>query len=499
MGKYNKKAVDTALTTNMEGGASYKRSDVKKDIASVVLNSMLKGDLYYQKETDRVNQILKLIEFASRNESDTEFLAKAMVYTRNVANLRSVTHLMAVGLGEHVSGNPVVRKALSRSLIRPDDLTEVLSLWNTRHSDAEGNASMVPNAIRRAFKDVLENKFDAYQLKKYASDNAKVKLKDVVKIAHPRGKYDVFKKLLEGTLEQAQTMNTRLSKGQSAKLAFGDLLKSRKMGYMQAIKHIKNALADGVDKDTLKLWAQFITNDKAIAGSRLLPFRYYDAWNEVKKLSLDEFDKEFIKQTLETAFAKSAMNTGLVETSDKVAILLDESGSMNGLPFHYGKVLAASIMLALGDTQVVFYGFDTSARRINISAVKSSPFDWIEDLKAHGGGTYFSAPLEALTVTKTKADKLIILTDMQLYQANNHWSMSRNKGNFDNYYDEYRKISPNVKTLFWNLAGYEGGTPTRLNKNVLEVAGFSESMLGVISKIWTDENALIKEIEAITL
>lgn len=499
MGKFNAKGYDVAKTTNMEGGVSYDRKNIKQEIASVILNSMLKGDLFYQKETDRVTQILDLIKLASKNKIDTEFLAKAMVYTRNTGNLRSVTHLMAVGLGENVSGNPIVRKALNKSLVRPDDLTETLALWNSRHADTNGKAMMIPNSLRRAFKDVLEAKFDEYQLKKYSADNSKVKLKDVIKLAHPKGKYNVFKKLLEGELAQAVTMNTKLSSGESAKSAFGDLLRNRKMGYMQAIKHICNALKDGVDKDVLKLWADFVTNDKAIANSRMLPFRYYDAWVEVKKLRLDEFDKDLVKRTLETAFAKSAMNTGLVDDDERIAVILDESGSMAGDAFKYGKILAACLLLTLGESKVIFYAFATSARRINISAVQKSPFDWIEDFDANGGGTYFNAPLEALINTGTKADKLIIFTDMQLYEANNNWRNSINKDNFDNYFAAYRKISPNVKTLFWNLRGYMGGTPLKLTKDVLEVSGFSESMLTVIAQMWQDPNALIKAIEAIEL
>jgi 60 kDa SS-A/Ro ribonucleoprotein len=498
MGKFNQKGYDTSAITNMEGGRSYKRSDIKQDIATIVLTSMLKGDLFYQKESDRVNDILELIKTASQTKDGIDFLAKAMVYTRNMANLRSITHLMAVGLGENVSGDQIIRKALRKSLVRPDDLTEILSLWNTRHS-IDGKAQMIPNAIRRAFKDVLETKFDEYQLKKYAGNSAKVKLKDVVKLAHPNRKCEAFKRLIEGTLEQAETMSTKLSKGESASVAFADLLKTRKMGYMQAIKNIRNALNDGLDQATLELWAKFVTNDSMIAKSRMLPFRYYDAWHEVKGLKLDEFDKEFVKTTLETAFTKSAKNTGLVASDERIAILLDESGSMSGLPFHYGKVLAASMLLALGDTQVVLYGFATEARRINISSIKKSPFDWIEDLNPNGGGTYFSAPLNKLTETKTKADKLIIFTDMQLYDANHDWRRTENLGNFDKYHQEYLKISPKVKTLFWNLAGYSTGTSLKLNNQVMEVSGFSESMLNIVAKIWDNPFALIEEIEAIEL
>ena len=499
MAKFNTKGYDTTKTTNMEDGTSYERHDLRQEIATVVLNSMLKGDLYYQRETDRVEQIFDLIRDASQTPEATEFAAKAMVYVRRIANLRSVSHVMAIGLGESVYGNPCVRRALRQSIQRPDDATEILSLWNLRHTESDGKATMIPNAIRRAFKDVFESNFDAYQLKKYAAPNAKVKLADVIKLAHPKGRYDLFKRLIEGTLDQAETMGTKLSSGESASVAFGDLLRTRKMGYMQAIKNIRTALVDGLDQETLKLWTDFVTNDRAIANSRMLPFRYYDAWHEVKALALDEFDKDLIKRTLETAFTKSAVNTGLVGSDERIAVLLDESGSMAGDSFYRGKVLAASLLLALGDSQVIMYSFATEARRINVSTILKSPFDWIEDFNANGGGTYFSAPLQALIQTGTKADKLIVFTDMQLYDANNHWLNPSNVGNFDRYYGEYRKIAPDVKLLFWNLAGYDGGTPLKLTGNVFEVAGFSDSMLGVVADVWDNPNALIDEIEAIVL
>jgi hypothetical protein len=41
--------------------------------------------------------------------------------------------------------------------------------------------------------------------------------------------------------------------------------------------------------------------------------------------------------------------------------------------------------------------------------------------------------------------------------------------------------------------------PMQEGKNVLEVSGFSEKMLEIVSKIWKDDNALIKEIESIEL
>lgn len=55
---------------------------------------------------------------------------------------------------------------------------------------------MIPNSLRRAFRDRLE-KSTAYELKKYEAKNSSVKLRDVVKLSRPNpeltGDKDIFK------------------------------------------------------------------------------------------------------------------------------------------------------------------------------------------------------------------------------------------------------------------------------------------------------------------
>jgi hypothetical protein len=54
MSKFNTQATETgryqANTTNRAGGAAYKIEDGRKELASVVLASMLNGDKYYQSD-----------------------------------------------------------------------------------------------------------------------------------------------------------------------------------------------------------------------------------------------------------------------------------------------------------------------------------------------------------------------------------------------------------------------------------------------------------------
>jgi hypothetical protein len=62
-------------------------------------------------------------------------------------------------------------------------------------------------------------------------------------------------------------------------------------------------------------------------------------------------------------------------------------------------------------------------------------------------------------------------------------------------------INKDVKVLFWNVAGYAGGTPCKLVNGVLEVSGFSSQILETAAKMlkYQDPNFLVKEIEKIIL
>lgn len=505
MSKFNGTNKSKPTGTNKAGGVSYDRP-IKKEIATVVLNSMLNGDSYYEKETDRMKRIEKLIVTGADN--DAEFVAKAMVYTRTDGRLRSVSHVMANLLVENVKGSEFLRPALVRAMVRPDDMTEMLSLWNNRNS-----GKMVPNSMRRAFKTALESKFDEYQFRKYAAPKSAIKLKDVVKMAHPSPKNfedkSIFKRIIEDELKNidtAQTMNAGLS-GTERVDAYMAQIKSGKMGYMAAVKNIRTLLENGISEADLKVWANFITDPKRVSRSMLLPFRFVDGWNACKDLSIDEFKKDIVKKALERAFGLSAGNTNIAEDGEKVAILLDESGSMGGMgyygagqedkkqPFYIGKVLASSMKVGMDDDKCLFYTWADTCTRRDVQG--QSPFDFIANLNTRGGGTDVAAPLKELIKTGTSVDKIVILTDMQMYGG---WGNINDQIN--NYLKEYKsKVNPNVKVLFWNLQGYGGGAPLDLEKTreVFEVSGFSDKMLEVIPRLWSNPNFLIDVIEAVEL
>jgi len=503
MSKFNKTTNTTKRpdTVNATGNAAYSRT-FKSEIASIVMNSMLNGDSFYESDSARIANIEKLV---TSNLNDAEFVAKAMVYTRKEGNLRSVSHLLGTILAENAKGTDFLRPALTKAIVRPDDATEMIALYSNRNID-----KMVPNALRRAVKDSLETKWDEYQLKKYAGESNSVKLKDIVKLTHPNprglvqsGKAKdpfVFKRVIESTLENiatAQTVNAG-STGTERASNYSNMLKERKLGLMAGLKNIKNIVESGADDVTIAMLCDLLKNERAVLNSKVLPFRFVQAYAETEKLSGDRIKIKKILGAIEQGFIISARNVPIVDEGESVAILLDESGSMGGwgqenltdkTPFMIGKTLMASMLTGLDKDLTVGYLWADRAREVDVNG---SPFTFIKNTRTQGGGTDVAGAFNGLINTKTKVDKIVIITDMQ------HNYLSR----VDTKISEYRRlVNPNVKVLFWNVQGYGKGTPVRMTGEVMEMTGFSDKMLEVAAKMmkYSDKDYLIKEIEAIQL
>lgn len=262
----------------------------------------------------------------------------------------------------------------------------------------------------------------------------------------------------------------------------------------------------GISEDALNAWYQLITDPKAIKKSRMLPFRFYDAWMAVKDVPCNPFHKKLVREAFDIALVHSAYNLDMVNDGERIALILDESGSMHGEPWKNAIILAAVLYHAFGSRNVVTYFFANDCREVNFGNM--SPIDIIEKYDmASGSATFFHAPMAKLISDKVNVHKLIVLTDMQLYAANAYtptyrdtYGRVRSRSNFSDYVAEYRtKVNRNVKVLFWDLKGYGRGTPAELKENILLLSGFSDKLLSVIPKMWRDENALVKEIEAISL
>jgi len=522
---------------NMEGGASFERG-VRQEIATIVLNGMLSGrDSFYESEAGLKDRIEVLFNHAFSDPKHAEFAAKSIVYSRKMGNMRSLPVFLSAIMAE----TPLAQKGLVRPTIRamvsrPDDMIELVALWDSRNPNGKhGQSSNVPNAVRRAIRDILEsNRFERFQFKRYFGAG-KVKMPDLVKISHPRAKVrgdeTLFKQILDNDLPAIQTMETlRASGGKDTLTAMNDLLREKKLGYMAAVKNIKKFLTDGATEVDVSRWCDLITNEKAIRKSRMFPFRFVQAWNEIsplrvnywnsawsdtpydsrdESLKIDSFLLRRVRTAIDTAFKISSEGMSIAGPGERVAVIVDSSGSMgngsmNISPFHIATSMAAALFTKLDQDNVVYYTFDSECED-RTHTLSDSPINFISSQEFSGGATHFGAPLRKLIETNTKVDKIIMFTDMQLYQS----GLGRGEGRygythrptcgFDRFMDEYQAINPDVKLMFWNLGAYAGGTPLSIDGNIMEVSGFSDNMLRVMGNLWEDPDYLVKEIEAVKL
>ena len=176
---------------------------------------------------------------------DPRFVAKAALYARTQAGLRSVTHLAAGEIAQAVKGASWTAPFFARVVHRPDDALEILAYQLNVYGRP------VPNSLKKGLGAALA-RFDEYQLAKYRRDDAAISLVDAVNLVHPPHT-EALRKLVNGTLAPAETWETKLTQaGQAAgdedalaeakADAWRELLASRKLGFFALLRNLRNIL-----------------------------------------------------------------------------------------------------------------------------------------------------------------------------------------------------------------------------------------------------------------
>lgn len=510
MSKFN--TIPSQKQSNLAGGISY-RNDAKHELAISVMSSTLSNDFFYEREESRIAS-LEALSKGLIADNEASFVAKCAIYARHNANLRSVSHVLSVTLCENATGSGVIKPAINRLIKRVDDMTELVSLWNTKHPQ-----SMVPNGMRKAFRDVLEEKrFDTYQLKKYEQKRSKVKLKDIVRIARPSKHLDLYKQVLDVNLPKIDQLHTSIKRDTNIQETFIELAQANKVGYMEALKMTPKILEGYGREETFNVWKGIILNEYMQCRSGVLPFRYYAAFVDSRKKGddavfsimnrggLEALKEKYtardvyhqIASVLEDAFVTATQTDPLAQKGEHVAVLIDNSGSMEsrslGLSlFTHALIMTKAIIHNVGHESVKLYFWSDVCEEQTVDGMIG--FEFIEKHRAQNRATYIDMPFKRLIEDKIVVDKVIVLTDCQMYGE-----VSNTKNTFKIYADIYKRdVASDVKVLFWDLAGYGAGTPIKLDGDFLEISRLSDKLLSIAPKLWNNPDALVKEIESINL
>ena len=555
MSKYNAKAEGVKPTVvNAMGETAYQLS-AKEELVSTCMTTFLSGDHYYETEKEVVNRIMNKL-----NEVDPLFAAKLALYVRNEGNLRSVSHLIAATIAKRASGTEWSKRFYNKIVVRPDDMSEILSAYAVQNKMDLKKIRKIPNAIKKGFKTALE-RLDAYQIDKYKMNSRQVKMLDLVNLFHPKGtqrNQQAYHNLVNGeslaglyasrVLEKEMTKAGQKTQGKSVqekesakKEAIENVLSNVKgMPIMNLLRNLRNIILYA-PKSVDDACAQ-LTNETAVLNSRLLPFRFATAYEEIEKMSFSDkksdtsiaFEEDYNNQTItamefaelkekvlnaiEDALQISCQN--IPELEGNTAILIDHSGSVRGdsggssrvsafskttsamIGNLFGSMMAyrqKNVYIGLFGDRLIPVKVDRSQRLLDFN---KKSFDKGANC---GGGTeqgiydFFRQAVRE----KKKIDNIIVFSDCQIGSSGStSWygtSGTERSATFQDLIKQFRKINPLCNIIVVDIHNTRGNNVFYKPERVLNIAGWSANIFDVIKSNTKGFGAILKEIEAIEI
>jgi len=389
---------------------------------------------FYESGASAAERIKALVPLCSRKE-----VANLAIYARKELYLRHAPLLLVRELARVSDGTSLVRDTLAQVVSRADELAEFLALYW-----AEGKTPLskqVQRGLARAFP-----KFDAYQLAKYNRDT-NVKLRDVLFLCHAEPKDEaqanIWKKLVDGTLEPPETWEVLLSGGKDKGQTFTKLLSENKLGYLALLRNLRSMEQAGVSRGIIR--------EKLLSGaekSRVLPFRFLAAAKAAPGL----------ESTLDEAMLRAA--SSLKKLPGRTIALIDVSGSMSWKLSSKSdlnrRAAASALAVLLREVCKEVEVFTFSSKLVEVPARRGMALiDAINTSQPHSS-TYLGMAVKE--VNKRDYDRLVVFTDEQSADT-----------------------VPNPKGLGYmiNVASYQNGVGYG---PWVHIDGFSEAILSFIQE-----------------
>src|SRR6202521_5181513 len=243
-------------------GAPARTISNEQQLRRSVLAYMVGEDQFYEEGVAIAGRIRELV-----SKVDADKVAALAIEAREKMKLRHVPLLLVREMARLKTHRHLGAETLVRGIQRADELAEFVAIY---WSEAKQPLSaQVKKGLAAAF-----TKFDEYALAKY-NRATPVKLRDVLFLSHAKpvdaAQAELWKKLVDGTLESPDTWEVALSGGADKREAWERLLRENKLGGLALLRNLRNMREAGVD-ESLVLPALGPMNT-----SRVLPFRFLAA------------------------------------------------------------------------------------------------------------------------------------------------------------------------------------------------------------------------------
>lgn len=529
------------------GGTGYKRDE--RTELHLRATTMFAGEAaFYEAGAEHDDRAISLARQFAVN--DWDWLTGFLPWLRNDGNIRTMPLMLAAevvharlqaGLQGTEGGQSGVssRMLLQAVMRRPDEPGEVAQYWLNKWG------RNFPMPVKRALAGAARVQYTQAGYLRY-NGKGPMEFADILELAHPRPQNDIQDELFHYIIDTRQGRNVtpglnlrgirdryeldRLDPAarhdMAAKALGGDeeavlpilsaaagqwewllswlgedpangrgLSKREQweliiptLGYMAAIRNLRNFDQAGLKDSLANKVAARIANPAEVGMSKQLPLRFLSAYKVAPSVRWT--------RALEAATHHSCQN--IPELDGKTLILIDMSGSM-GAPLSTGRpgfkglqpnrptrmeagALFAVALALKNQGNVDVWGFaDTQMRIDNITHGKNvlKTVKLITDQTGRiGMGTQIAGAVRA---TYKDHDRVIIFTDMQTMPAEN--------SNLPNGYfspigvgDVAGSVPDDVHVYSFNLAGYEhSGMAQGANRH--ELGGLTDHMFALIPQI----------------
>ena len=479
MATFNLRAL-VQSTVNRCGHPAFALS-TRDRLMSQVLTNFVNEPKYYGDTTSEMVELAR--EVAA---TDGLFVAKLAVYARTVMNMRSASHVLCVVLVHEVKGEPFVRRAVRRCVVRGDDVTEMLAAYFALFP-----GEPLPNSLRRGLRDAM-NAFGDYAFAKYRMLGRSVTMADAVKLCHPRRR-EATRACIAGELGHVEGWETELSAHGNTAEVWEHLLAEGRVPYMALLRHLRNMLK--AKPRNLDLALDRLTDPRAVANSRQLPFRFWSAYRSVERMASGK-----VLRALRDAMDLSVLNYPRLPGRTVVAV--DVSGSMGGRLSMNSSVTYADVAALLGACTVRLsddcwlYTFASDAHRVPVVA-GASVLETMGRLRGCGGCTNMAAVFEAMARDGVDCDRVVVLSDNEV-NYNCSWNENYGKAALQSNMDDYRR---RMRHRVWmhavDMAGY--GTTQFDGPYTTFTAGWSEKVLTFITLAEAGVESLETAVESVEL
>lgn len=389
--------VKPTYTTTFEGGRTLAVND-EKALRRAVLACLLWEDTFYESGEAIADRIKTLS--AKVNPRKVYDLA---LEAKKVHKLRHVPLWVALALlGNKNKAGVNVAQLISETVVRPDELAEILAMY------WKDGRKPLANQLKQGLADAF-TKFNPFELLKWNKNDAAIKLRDVMFLVHPQPKNaeqaKAYKAIANNvstgeaekmTKTRVDTWERRLSAGEDKGSSFIKLMSDNKLGATAFISNVRNMVQAGVPEQLIRDYARKVKTEL------ILPFRFVSAARAVPQL--EDMFEEMMLRCLENQ----------PKLSGRTALLIDVSGSMFGVKVadksdldRFDAAAALAMLAREMCDSVDVYSFSDAIARIPARrgfALREA----IRDSQRHNG-TYLRGALDNLR--GQGYDRVIVFTD----------------------------------------------------------------------------------------